>query len=87
MAEVEDTYTQEVTDPLHLDMRAASGRVDDSDPLATFFYLIMRDHLPSGVVEEVLRDSLGGGQFTNGWLAQYAQFCASRLTKGDGDAP
>lgn len=63
-------------------LRERSGAVDDQDALVGFLYVLMRDHLTPGDVEELvrrnstLRPSI---QFTNGWLAQYAQDLATRL--------
>jgi hypothetical protein len=55
-----------------------------SDPLVAFLYLLMRDHLPCGRVEDILED-IGpapfGHEFTNGFLAQHAEDIAKRLRK------
>jgi hypothetical protein len=41
----------------------------------------MRDHLPTGTVEEIVRASEQESEviYTNGWLAQYAEDLANRL--------
>lgn len=67
-------------------LRAASGAVEDERPLVTFLYLVMRGHLPAGVVAELLEEATRPtvpAVFTNGWLARYAQDCADRLTPRD----
>lgn len=64
------------------ELRKASGAVTyDHDALTEFLYTLMRDHLPVGVVAEVVTDS-GSTKpvvYTNGWLAQYAHYLASKL--------
>lgn len=57
------------------DLRKKSGEVSYSDPLTTFFYLLMRNELAAGKVEELVRESVDCAEeclFTNGWLAHYA---------------
>ena len=64
-------------------MRAASGRVSGSDRLQHFVYVLVRDVVTPGRLEELV-DNLpdGGGDFTNGWLALYAKDVAERLRRG-----
>lgn len=60
----------------------ASGKVELPGKLAAFFYLLMRDHVPPGKVGDLLtelRSEWTGGSFTNGWLAQYADYVAKEL--------
>lgn len=56
--------------------------------LVAFFYELMRDHLPIGVVEQLVRncemDPENPVIFTNGFLARYAQELAERLTSPEG---
>lgn len=65
-----------------LRMREASGEVDSNDPVALFLYLLARDHLPIGnleiLIEEVLEVKTPH-QYTNGWLAKWAQDASERL--------
>lgn len=59
-----------------------SGNIESSDPLVSFLYDIMRDHLPVGTVEALIADALkaqDGASYDNGWLAQYAMDVAKRL--------
>jgi hypothetical protein len=51
--------------------------------LTCFLYLLMRDHLPPGVIEKITLECQTSGnpiQYTNGWIADYAANVASRLT-------
>ena len=61
--------------------RLESGSVDDNDPLVEMLYLLMRDHVPTGVVAGLVADveTSGRNDYTNGWLATYAQHLAKRL--------
>ena len=67
------------------DLRAESGTVTYIDPLTSFFYELMRDHLPTGVVEKlvwsVLQEPDDGCVFTNGWLAKYANNLSLSIQK------
>jgi len=63
-------------------LREKSGDVWGDSYLTLFIYILMRDHMPPGNVESIVRetidykDSDGNNQtigFTNGWLAHYAQ--------------
>jgi hypothetical protein len=68
------------------EMRKESGWVNDTRPLVAFLYTLLRDAITPGKVEEIIEGSdfegIGrdGCQFTNGWLARYAQNVAERLT-------
>lgn len=62
------------------ELRERSGEFDSSDPLVSFLYELMRDRLPAGVVEQIVNQSPPMRiQFTNGYLARYAQDIADRL--------
>ena len=63
-------------------MQERSGAVDSQDALVSFLYILIRDHLPAGVVEEIMLHQVTGmedSHFTNGWLANYAIDLAKRL--------
>lgn len=65
-------------------LRELSGSVDSDRPLVNFLYILMRDHLPVGTVEEILKYHILNckdkkSQFTNGWLAEYAKYVANNL--------
>ena len=66
-------------------MREKSAAFDSSNELDAFLYILMRDHVTSGVVETIM-ESLGDSgktyQFTNGWLARHAVDVADRLRAG-----
>ncbi len=75
-----DPYLEKVKDPSNRRMRVASGQVDSDDPLVTFFYLLARDKVPMGDIEDLIEQCVGGErQFTNGWLALWAEDAAKRL--------
>lgn len=80
-----DTYADKITDPANLRMRAASGQVDDVRPLVAFLYRLARDEITTGVLEPIIDrvaqpdDHDHTFQFTNGWLARWAQDTADRL--------
>ena len=62
-------------------LREDSGTITDEKNLVCFLYLLMRDHLTPGVVANLLGKSQTGleNYYTNGWLAQYAQWVAEEL--------
>lgn len=67
---------------LNLMMRRRSGSVRFSDDLTSFLYVLMRDQLSPGVVEELVREAENEQphrEFSNGWLANYAHDLAKRL--------
>lgn len=56
-------------------LRSDSGNIEFSDKLASFFYLLMRDYLPAGKVEGIVREVAAEPEvclYSNGFLAQYA---------------
>lgn len=61
-----------------------SGSVTSEDPLVSFLYILMRDHVAPGVLEGIMREhphKMGDtSKFTNGWLASYAKDLADRLS-------
>jgi hypothetical protein len=64
------------------EMRDKSGSVNSASRLTAFLYLLMRDHLPVGKVEEIVMGAESCEMpcvYTNGWLASYAQFLNERL--------
>ena len=62
-------------------LRQRSGTVTINSKLVSFLYDLMRDHLPPGTVEELVRASEDEPEvtYTNGWLAKYAEDLANRL--------
>jgi len=68
----------------NLRARKASGSVNNSDPLVAFLYILARDHVTSGVVEEIMLRNveipdITECEYTNGWLALWAADVAGRL--------
>ena len=61
-------------------LRERSATVPINSRLVSFLYELMRDHLPAGIVEELVQASKESDvTYTNGWLAKYAQDLANRL--------
>lgn len=60
-------------------LRARSGEITIHSKLTSFLYDLLRDHLPAGVVEELVRNAQPEVHYTNGWLAKYAEDLALRL--------
>lgn len=55
-----------------------------SAKVQAFIYVLLRDELPSGVIERVIRmsEACEDADFSNPGIAQYASECAARLTDG-----
>lgn len=68
-------------------MRLRSGQVSSDDSLVLFLYVIMRDILTPGRVEEIMQQHVESPsreeivEFSNGWLAKHAMDLAERLRK------
>jgi hypothetical protein len=65
-------------------LRNASGNRESRDPLVLFLYLLMRDKLPTGEVEQLVINTVDaipkdGILFTNGFLVDYATSITKRL--------
>jgi hypothetical protein len=61
-------------------LRIRSGEVNVHSKLTSFLYDLIRDHLPAGTVESLVREAQEPDvQYTNGWLAKYAEDLALRL--------
>jgi len=61
-------------------LRNRSGNVEINSRLVSFLYQLMRDHLPMGVIEKIVQDAdVPIVEYTNGWLAKYAEDIANRL--------
>ena len=76
--------TKEITQ-YGADLMDKLPHVKSKDPLVGFFYLLMRDHLPAGVVMQLLIDSTEKPDcvFTNGHLAKFAEFCAYEIRQAN----
>lgn len=60
-----------------------------ADPLTAFLYEIMRDHLPIGVLEKIIKqdEASGGFVLSNPHLGAYADELAKRLKRSDPTPP
>jgi len=70
--------------PLNAALRDRSGCINSSDPLVSFLYILMRDHVTPGSVEDILQNHVEGedeSEFCNGYLASYAKDIANRLKR------
>lgn len=67
--------TQEAT------IRKRSGEINSDDKLVAFLYIILRDHVLPSDIEQIFKFKMGEGtaQFSNGFLAKYADDIAKRL--------
>lgn len=65
------------------ELREESGRVAFTDPLTSFLYQLMRDEVPCGTIETIVKDVISEGNveiiFTNGYLAKYANNLAELI--------
>ena len=62
------------------ELRERSGNYKTTSRLVAFLYELMRDEVPTGVVERILQSTprLNYG-LTNGYLAKYSEYVAERL--------
>lgn len=67
---------------LNKELRERSGEVNSSDHLVSFLYELMRDKVPPGEIEALVRNSISEDitEYTNGHLANYAKDLTYRLT-------
>ncbi len=64
-----------------------SGNIRDKRKMVAFLYYLMRDHLACGHVAEIVRqieeieakNTVNEFEFSNGWIAQYAQYIVDGL--------
>lgn len=68
-------------------LRVESGNIKYSDPLTSFIYELLRDHLTCATVEVIISHIIAESgkeiAFTNGWLAQYAHNLADLIINAD----
>lgn len=68
-------------------IRERSNEEKSKDVLVTLLYLLMRDHVPTHVIEESLgtlnENDNDTFVFCNGWLARYAKDIANRIYNGN----
>lgn len=79
------SMTQENMD-LRADLRTASGNFNKNSALVSFLYELMRDHVTPGVVQKLMAEAVENTdcQYSNGFLAQYADYLAKKLTQEQG---
>lgn len=96
----EDDDDEPTFDKKSDEMHKRSGEYKSSDPLVGFLYLLARDHLSVGVIDNVV-DMSGRYTFSddvrekedletlyaNGWLAKWAEDTARGLRKEEGEIP
>lgn len=77
-----DESTPCIYSDFSVQLRLATGAVEDDRPLVNFLYMLMRDHLPVGTVTKILVDANHDRSmvFSNGYLAEYAQHIVDMLT-------
>lgn len=62
------------------DLKKYSGNVKIDDKLTSFLYELMRDHVTPGKVEDLVRKSqISDAEYTNGFLARYAEYLSNKL--------
>jgi hypothetical protein len=84
------TGRDELQDHVLINLRTPSPRKEtaSAEPLVEFLYRLMRDHVPTGVVQKLTQESIQDDQepeptvrvYTNGFLADYAKQLAKELT-------
>ena len=62
-------------------MRQRSGSVTIDCKFTSFLYTLMRDHVQPGAIEDIMLNHMSDEpvEYSNGWLALYAQDIAKRL--------
>ncbi len=61
-------------------LRKESNSFSKKCKLTEFLYYLMRDHVTPGTVEGIMTENTGDDcNYTNGWLARYAENVAERL--------
>lgn len=62
-------------------IRERSGNVTINCKLTSFLYTLLRDYVQPGDVEEIMLNHITDDtvEYSNGWLAQYANDIAKRL--------
>jgi hypothetical protein len=71
------TFDEEKTE----DLREASGAMGSENRLVCLLYLLMRDYVTPGEMEEMVRETEKhkSYNFSNGWLAKYAIHLQGRV--------
>lgn len=64
-------------------MRERSGRITSSEPLVSFIYVLLRDHLPAGVVEEIVLKEIEHKVCVHTPIAYYVRDLAPKLVDAE----
>lgn len=64
-------------------LRDASGNRKSTDPLVHFLYLLMRDHMPAGTVEGLVREAIknADAKYSNGFIVDYVEHILAQMRK------
>lgn len=63
-----------------MNLKEDSGNVKIKDKLTSFLYELMRDYVTPGKVQELLQNSSDEEtEYTNGYLARYAEYLSKEL--------
>lgn len=71
-----------VDDNDELTIHERSGKVTSNNKLVSFLYILLRDHVLPGDMENIMKNHVPTAQptsFSNGWLAEYAKDLTERL--------
>jgi len=62
-------------------LRDKSGNVSFRCGITEFIYVLIRDHINVGIIENILLKHINGkkNKYTNGWLAKYSNYVAEKL--------
>lgn len=62
-------------------IRKKSGNIDYNNKLIAFLYILMRDDITPGRIENIMINHIfdAKSEYSNGWLAKYAEDIAERL--------
>lgn len=81
--EIENELTNSISKEskhFNTELRERSGEININSKLVGFLYELMRDHLPAGEVEKLVRKCQDPEiEYCNGYLAKYAEDLANRL--------
>lgn len=70
---------REIQNARNSHIRLESGELDDNQRIIAFLYILVRDHIPPGILEEILtnhvlvHDEDDIVEYTNGWLLEYVR--------------
>ena len=73
-------YQDKIFDHME-NLRDKSGNVSFRCGVTEFIYVLIRDHINTGIIENILLKHINGkkNKYTNGWLAKYSNYVAEKL--------